>query len=257
MLGIFGAKTSWVVASLFIFAATITVTLIRHGLPALKEHWKRNVRDGAIITVAVWTGLLLVGLPRSAYRDHHALLAANDTLRAANAKLRTENVKLRSAQREVDTALRELRTQRANGAWLDLPAEPGGKTHRHPFPFIVHVKNVGALGAWYTVRRNCVELVTSEPEVFNCRGNLPSPSRWLAPFREQPIMERVDLLPADGDWHEDQMRKGEKNAYGYVEIEFRDSLDGPWMVEGCWSLQWKGEVYWIECDGHNGTRKKQ
>lgn len=152
----------------------------------------------------------------------------------------------------------ELRTQRASGAWLDLTAEPGGRTHKRPFPFVVWLRNEGTLGGWYSVSHNCIELAHSEPSTFHCQDNENAPERWMPPFREEPVVERIDLLPTDGDWHLDQIAKGEKNAYGYVEVEFRDGLSNPgWVVEGCWVVtRPEREFNWNLCKQHNGTRKK-
>ena len=66
----------------------------RDKLAAMREDWKKNLRDGVLVTTVFWLALFTVSLVRRIYNEHRKLASDNDRLNTKNEQLKKENQSL-------------------------------------------------------------------------------------------------------------------------------------------------------------------
>jgi TRAP-type uncharacterized transport system fused permease subunit len=71
-----------IVLAVCIFLVTLLYKFVRGGIEAMKQHWKENLKDEAIITLAFWGALYFLFFIRAIYEDHRVLSNSNSTVSA-------------------------------------------------------------------------------------------------------------------------------------------------------------------------------
>lgn len=121
-------SSNWVAVfvSLFILSATFVIKVRRQEsykrartwaekLTAMRQHWAQNLRDGFIVTVAVWAGLFVISFSRTLYLEHVNILNKAATFEQERNMARTERDALKEIVSEKDTTIRDLQEKITNG----------------------------------------------------------------------------------------------------------------------------------------------
>lgn len=91
LLGVLGTTGYAILVAAFIFVLTLIIKLLRHGIDAMRQHWKENLKDGVVVTLAVWVLMLILSFTRTIYENHRILSSSNETLKTELNKYKSDN----------------------------------------------------------------------------------------------------------------------------------------------------------------------
>jgi hypothetical protein len=110
VLRILGATWQAIAIAIGIFVLVHLVKFLRLGLAEMKKHWAANIRDGVLVTFAVWLVLFIWAAGKIIYEDHQELTNSremNQQLRTSNGQLIKERDQLQKDKDQLQAKLKE------------------------------------------------------------------------------------------------------------------------------------------------------
>src|SRR3990172_10504706 len=91
LLGALGTTAYAILVAVAIFILPLIIKISRHGIKAMKQHWKENLKEGVVVTLIVWGLMVVLIFTKTIYENHRILSSSNDALKAELNKYRSDN----------------------------------------------------------------------------------------------------------------------------------------------------------------------
>lgn len=97
---VFGTTWVAILVTALILLLTLIVKMRRHGIIAVKTHWKENLKDGIVITIIVWGFVFALNFTKTIYENHRSLTNSNKSLGAEIEKIQSEKQALLKTRKQ-------------------------------------------------------------------------------------------------------------------------------------------------------------